>query len=119
MMHDREKSDPAIVAVKPTNKAERSGGGGDGAKGGDQGKWSSKHAPDTYPGNRVTGAGAHTHRTQDDRASPSNTQGRSRMLESGPSGSVRGCSAMSIPTANLRVEIRPRRNDRFWRKAVT
>ena len=24
MMHGREKSDPAIVAVKPTNKAERS-----------------------------------------------------------------------------------------------
>jgi hypothetical protein len=24
MMYDREKSDPAIVAVKPTNKAERS-----------------------------------------------------------------------------------------------
>src|SRR6266699_357485 len=24
MMHEREKSDPAIVAVKPTNKAERS-----------------------------------------------------------------------------------------------
>jgi len=24
MMHDREKSDSAIVAVKPTNKAERS-----------------------------------------------------------------------------------------------
>jgi hypothetical protein len=24
MMHDREKSDPAIVAKKPTNKAERS-----------------------------------------------------------------------------------------------
>src|SRR5216683_2322481 len=25
MMHEREKSDPAVVAVKPTNKAERSG----------------------------------------------------------------------------------------------
>ena len=24
MMHEREKSGPAIVAVKPTNKAERS-----------------------------------------------------------------------------------------------
>src|SRR3979411_1703395 len=24
MMHEREKSDPAVVAVKPTNKAERS-----------------------------------------------------------------------------------------------
>ena len=38
MMNGREKSDPAIVAVKPTNKAERSGGGAGGAKGGDRGE---------------------------------------------------------------------------------
>jgi hypothetical protein len=34
-------------------------------------------------------------------ALPSNTQGRSRMLELGSSGSVRGCPAMGIPTAIL------------------
>lgn len=27
MMHDREKSDPAVVAVKPVNNAERSAAG--------------------------------------------------------------------------------------------
>jgi hypothetical protein len=46
MMDGHEKSDPAIVAGKPTNKAERSG-----AKGGDQGKCgAAKHAPDSEPG---------------------------------------------------------------------
>ena len=60
MTHGREKSDPAIVAVKPTNKAgDRSGAGG--AKGGGQGEREpAKHAPDTGTGKRVTGAGACT-----------------------------------------------------------
>jgi len=54
MMHGCGKSDFAIVAEKPANKAEQS-------KGGDQGKCKpAKHAPDSEPGKRVTGAGAHT-----------------------------------------------------------
>ena len=69
MMHGHEKSDPAIVAGKPANKvaprcgairerASRSGAGG--AKGGDQGECGlAKHALDTAPGSRVTGAGPH------------------------------------------------------------
>ena len=69
MMHGHEKSDPAIVAVKPANKValccgairggvSRSGVGG--AKGGDQGECGlAKHALDTAPGSRVTGAGPH------------------------------------------------------------
>ena len=69
MMHGREKSDLAIVAVKPANKAaprcgairggeSRSGVGG--AKGGDQGECGlAKHALDSVPGSRVTGAGPH------------------------------------------------------------
>ena len=61
MMHDREKSDSAIVAMKPTNKAGRTGGGAGGAKGGDRGeRGPAKHAPDTEPGTRVTGAGPRT-----------------------------------------------------------
>src|SRR3979411_3509780 len=57
-MHDSEKSDSAIVAVKSPNKTGFSGGGGDGAKGGDQGKrGSAKHAPDSDPGSRDPGAG--------------------------------------------------------------
>src|SRR5262245_45206344 len=64
-MHEREQSDPAIGAGKPTNKAEvsfvaeaaepveqRAG-----AKGNACGQ---KHAPDTEPGARVTGARART-----------------------------------------------------------
>ena len=61
MMHDREKSDSAIVAGKPTNKAGATGSGAGGAKGGGQGEREpAKHAPDTGPGTRVTGAGTRT-----------------------------------------------------------
>ena len=70
MMHGREKSGLAIVAMKPANKAKKVHRGGvcgggrsgvGGAKGGDQGEcglaW---HAPDTAPGERAAGAGTHT-----------------------------------------------------------
>ena len=69
MMHGRGKSDSAILAAKPANKAEpptaeqsvlasRCGAGG--AKGGDQGECGlAKHAPDSALGPRVTGAGPH------------------------------------------------------------
>ena len=61
MMHGPEKSDPAIVAVKPANKAERLRCGAGGAKGGDQGECGpAKHVPEPEPEKRVTGAGAHT-----------------------------------------------------------
>jgi hypothetical protein len=71
MMHGHEKSDPAIVAVKPTNKAEQPAAERSaaeptvaepvGAKGGDRGKCGpAKHVPDAESGERVTGAGAHT-----------------------------------------------------------
>jgi hypothetical protein len=65
MMHGHEKSDPAVVAVKPANKVaphcgavrggvSRCGAGG--AKGGDQGECGpTKHAPDTEPDKRDTG----------------------------------------------------------------
>src|SRR5260370_10852054 len=69
MMHGHEKSDPAIVAVKPANKvAPRrgavrggvSGSGAGGAKGVDQGECGlAKHALDSAPGSRVTGAATH------------------------------------------------------------
>jgi hypothetical protein len=69
MMHGREKSDLAIVAGKLTNKvaprcgAIRGGAGRrgvGGAKGGDQGECGpAKHALDSAPGSRVTGAGTH------------------------------------------------------------
>ena len=70
MMHGHEKSDPAIVAVKPTNKAKEANcgdicGGGrsgvGGAKGEGQGKYGpAKHVLDSEPDSRVKGAGAYT-----------------------------------------------------------
>ena len=56
MMHGHEKSDLAIVAGKPANKARKSAGPGGrsgvgGAKGGDQGECGpAKHALDSEPG---------------------------------------------------------------------
>src|SRR6516225_344618 len=92
-MHDSEKSDSAIVAVKPPNKAGVAGCGGGGAKGRGQGKRGpAKHAPDPEPEARDPGAEPRTAR-----ASPSNTQGRSRMLVLGSSGSVRGVSSNGHP----------------------
>ena len=61
MMHGGGKSDPAIVAVKPANKAELIRCGVGGAKGGDQGECGpTKHAPGAGPGKCVTGVGTHT-----------------------------------------------------------
>ena len=58
MMYGHEKSDLAIVAVKPANKAERIRHGVGGAKGRDRGECSlAKHALDSAPGSRGTGAG--------------------------------------------------------------
>ena len=63
MMHEPEKSDSVVVAVKPTNKAERFRGGAGGAKDRDQGEREpAKHAPGSGPGKCVTGAGARTAR---------------------------------------------------------
>jgi hypothetical protein len=69
MMHGHEKSDLAIVAVKPANKVAPRGGavrggvgrsGVGGAKGGDQGECGlATHALDSAPGSRVTSAGTH------------------------------------------------------------
>src|SRR5438552_16905169 len=70
MMHGHEKSDLGIVAWKSANNvAPRCGAirggvrrsGVDGAKVGDQGECEpAKHALDSEPGSRVTGAGPHT-----------------------------------------------------------
>ena len=73
---------------------DRSGAGG--AKGGGQGECEpAKHGPGTEPGNRVTGAGAHTEsRTS---VSPSLTQGGSRVRESRSHGSELGAVSNGRP----------------------
>ena len=70
MMHGREKSDLAIVAVKPANKAKEAHCGGicgggrsgvGGAKGGGQGEYApAKHVLGSEPGSRDKRAGAYT-----------------------------------------------------------
>jgi hypothetical protein len=58
MMHGREKSGPAVVAVKRANKSERSAAESRGAKGRDRRECEpAKHAPGAEPGKRVTRAG--------------------------------------------------------------
>ena len=60
MMHGHEKSDLVIVAMKPANNAEHPAEQS-AVEGGDQGECEpANHRPDAEPGERVTGAGAHT-----------------------------------------------------------
>ena len=61
MINGHGRSDSAIVAERPTNKAGATGCGAGGAKGGDQGECgTAKHAPGSEPGKRVPGVGSHT-----------------------------------------------------------
>src|SRR6516164_2906096 len=77
-MHDQEKSDSAIVAVKPSNKA-------------------GTPAAEAVEPRAGTKGNADQQSTRRSGASPSHTRGRSRMLESGSSGSVRGASSNGRP----------------------
>ena len=83
MMHGHEKSDPAIVAVKPTNKAERSAAELVERRAGTKGNAEpTKHVPDSEPDKRVTGRWI-AYGT----LLPSHTRGGSRMRESRTYGS--------------------------------
>ena len=65
MMHDREKSDPVIVAVKLTNKAGQPAAELVEPRAGAEGNVSQQSTGRvTVPGNRVTGAEAHTVRRE-------------------------------------------------------
>ena len=92
MMHGREKSDSAIVAVKPANN--------DGQP--------SAESVERRAGAEGNAGQDRTHRAQDRESvsqglgprtagSPSDTQGGSRMRESRPSGSVRGALSDGRP----------------------
>ena len=97
MMHGREKSGLAIVAMKPSNEASMpAGGGGGGAKGGGHGEGGpSTHAPDTALDQRDTGGGPHT--AGRNSGLPFSTRGGSRMRESRTYGSVRGAVSNGRP----------------------
>jgi len=92
MMHGREKSDSAIVAEKPTNKVVSATAEPVEPRAGAKGECEpAKHASDTVPKMRVTGAGAHT------ASSPSLTQGGSRVREFCTHGSGRGAVSNDRP----------------------
>ena len=94
-MHDREKSDSAIVAVKSPNKTGHPVAEAMERRAGTKGNAEQQSTHRTQIRARVTQALGRVR--QADQASPSNTQGRSRMLESGSSGSVRGVLSNEHP----------------------
>ena len=85
-MHDPEKSASAIVAAKPPNKAGPPAAEAAEPRAGAKGNADQQTTHRTQSRTRVTQALRRVRQA----ASPSDTQGKSRMLESGPSGSVRG-----------------------------
>ena len=93
MMHEREKSDLAIVAVKPTNKVERSAAEPVEPRAGAEGNVG-QHSTDRAQ-NRATVSQALERIRQI--TSPSHTQGGSRMRESRTYGSVRGALSNERP----------------------
>ena len=98
-MHDSEKSDSAIVAVKPPNKAGLPVAEAVEPRAGTKGNADQQSTYRTQSRKRVIQALSRVRQTT---ASPSNTQGRSRMLELGSSGSVRGVSSNGHPDRDPR-----------------
>src|SRR5256886_1583500 len=97
MMHSREKSDSAIVAGKPTNKAVSTAAEPVERRAEAKGNASQRSTRRTQSRVKcVTGAGAHT-ASRNENALPSHTQGGSRMPELGPYGSVRGALSNERP----------------------
>ena len=112
MMHGPEKSDPVIVAGKPTNKAKRSAAepverraGTEGNVGQSSTRWTQRRISVSQ------GVGSHTANCR------RLTQGGSRMRESRTYGSVRGARGNSRPYREVRqpkagaiqpVEVRPK-----------
>ena len=86
-MHDWEKSDSAIVAVKPPNKAGLPVAEAVEPRAGTKGNADQQSTYRTQSRKRVIQALSRVRQTT---GSPSNTQGRSRMLELGSSGSMSG-----------------------------
>jgi hypothetical protein len=103
-MHDSEKSDSAIVAVKPPNKAGLPVAEAVEPRAGAKGNADQQSTHRTQSRKRVTQALSRVRQ-----ALPSNTRGRSRMLELGSSGSVRGVSSNGHPYRDPRANLVIRR----------
>src|SRR5262244_1791083 len=102
-MHDSEKSDSAIVAVKPPNKAGLPVAEAVEPRAGAKGNADQQSTHRTQSRKRVTQALSRVRQAGPIGASPSNTQGRSRMLELGTSGSMRGVSSNGHPYRDPRA----------------
>ena len=98
-MHDLEKSDSAIVAAKPSNKAGPPAAEAVEPRAGAKGNADQQSTHRTQSRERVTQALSRVRQAAVS-ALPSNTQGRSRMLELGSSGSVRGVPSNGHPYRN-------------------
>ena len=96
MMHGREKSDSAIVAGKPTNKAVPTAAEPVERRAGAKGNASQQSTHRTQRRVRVSQALERVRQV-----SPSHTQGGSRVREFRSYGSGRGRSAMSVPTGTV------------------
>src|SRR5437870_6232504 len=104
MMHGRGKSDAAIVAGKPTNKAERSAAEPVEPRAEAKGNASQQSTqPGAAPGKRVTGAGAHTIRRES--GAPVGPEAGAVCGKAACTDLCGGRSVMSVPTATDR-EIR-------------
>src|SRR6266498_2538035 len=87
MMHGREKSDSAIVAGKPTNKAVSTAAGPVERRAEAKGNASQQSTRRTQSRVSVSQALERIRQAVTKNALPSHTQGGSRMPESGPYGS--------------------------------
>src|SRR6266481_6264139 len=101
MMHGREKSDSAIVAGKPTNKAVSTAAEPVERRAEAKGNASQQSTRRTQSRVSVSQALERIRQAVTKNALPSHTQGGSRMPELGPYGSVRGALSNERPYRDL------------------
>ena len=101
MMHGREKSDSAIVAGKPTNKAVSTAAEPVERRAEAKGNASQQSTRRTQSRVSVSHTLERIRQTVTKNALPSHTQGGSRVPELGPLGSVRGALSTRISAGFL------------------
>ena len=102
MMHGHEKSDSAIVAGKPTNKAVSTAAEPVERRAEAKGNASQQSTRRTQSRVSVSQVLERIRQAVTKNALPSHTQGGSRMPELGPYGSVRGALSNERPYRDLR-----------------
>src|SRR5882724_13649523 len=97
MMNEHGKSDPAVVAMKLANKAERSVAEPVEPRAGTKGNANQQHTGRTQSRETVSQVPVRIRQTARNSDLPSLTRGRSRMRESRTYGSVRGAGSNLRP----------------------